>query len=187
MANRSISELTFGTVLAFVAPGFLGLLAVSYQLPAARAWIEVAQSSEQSVGVFLFVALASIICGVIISGLRDLSVNVLFCWIGKQCGLFELPKTGFGRLTRPSTLAAFEAAVENYYRYYQFYGNTAVSLVLLAISRASASKPPAWPKGWPWVTGALILLLSISAFLSLKRYATTSTEILAQPSLEDAQ
>jgi hypothetical protein len=179
MADHKFGDLTFGTVLAFVAPGFLGFVAASYHLPAARAWLEAAQRSDQSVGVFFFAALASITCGVMISGLRDLVGDPLFCAGCFVGGRVELPKSGFKRLSEPDVLAAFEAAVENYYRYYQFYANSAVALTLLSISRASANSPPAWPRFW-WVVAVLIiLLLCLSAYRSLKRYAMAAREILS--------
>jgi hypothetical protein len=180
MADRKVGDLTFGMILAFIAPGFLGFVAASYHLPSARAWIEAAQNSEQSVGIFLFAALASVTSGVIISGLRDLAADPLFC---SGClglvGKIELPKAGFRKLSEPSVLTAFEATIENYYRYYQFYANTAVAIALLTLSRIVAVCPPVWPKGWWIITILLMILLGISAYRSLKRYAISASEILS--------
>ena len=180
MADRKLGDLTFGMFLAFVAPGFIGFVAVSYHLPSARSWIEAAQKSEQSVGVFLFAALASITCGVVISGLRDLIADPLFCsgCFGMTTKL-QLPKVGLKALSDPNVLAAFESAIENYYRYYQFYANTAVAMSLLSLSRVTATCPPVWPRAWWVVAAVLIILLSASAYGSLKRYATAVTEILS--------
>src|SRR5437016_9037600 len=84
------SSLEFGTVIAFVAPGFVGFYAVSYHVPTARAWLDAASNKEQSVGVFLLVLLASIAIGLIVSGVRQLVIDRILCsrWLGN----YALPK-----------------------------------------------------------------------------------------------
>lgn len=173
------SNVSFGTLLAFVAPGFVAFVAMAYHLPTAAAWLEAAQKSQQSIGVFFFAALASVALGVIVGGLRGIIADPFFCsgCLGAADSI-ALPKAGFAKLRDKDVLAAFQAAIENYYRYYQFYSNMAVALLLLAISRLIAASPPPWPKWWPVVLLLLVIVLGISAYGSLRRYAAAATEIL---------
>jgi type II secretory pathway component PulF len=71
------SDLDYGIIIAFVAPGFVAFHAASYQLPTAKAWMAAASDKEQSVGVFLFVLLASLCGGLIVSGVRALVIDNL--------------------------------------------------------------------------------------------------------------
>lgn len=74
-SDLSVSNLDFGVVIALVAPGFVTFQAVSYHMPTARAWMDAATNREQSVGVFLFVLLASLAIGVVVSGVRALVID----------------------------------------------------------------------------------------------------------------
>jgi hypothetical protein len=76
------SSLDFGTVIAFVTPGFIGLYALSYHVPTARSWLDAATNKEQSVGVFLMVLLASIAIGLVISGMPQLVIDNLLWVLG---------------------------------------------------------------------------------------------------------
>src|ERR1041384_4106701 len=67
----------FGVIIAFVAPGFVTFQAASYHLPTAKAWMDAASNREQSVGVFLFVLLAPLALGVVVSGIRALVIDQL--------------------------------------------------------------------------------------------------------------
>lgn len=184
MADKSIEGITFGTLLAFLAPGFVGFVGLSYHLPTARAWLDAAQKSEQSVGVFLFCALLSIVTGVIVSGLRALVADEFF-----YSGCYGI----VARIERPlrmrqlrdaTTLAAFQQAIENYYRYYQFYSNMAFALAFVAVSRLLAVSPPPWPKYWLVVIVAVVVLLLMSAYGSLRSFGRASTDILQPDSGE---
>jgi hypothetical protein len=54
----------------------------------------------------------------------------------------------------------------------------AVALVVLGISRVFAPAAPPWPTWWPAVLFILVVVLCLSAYGSLKRYAGAATDIL---------
>ena len=75
MASELKPSMDFETIIAFVAPGFITFHALSYHMPIARALMDAASNREQSVGVFLFALLGSISLGLLVSGVRALTVD----------------------------------------------------------------------------------------------------------------
>ena len=132
--------LDFGALIAFVAPGFVGLFAIAYQLPSVDKLVAEASKAEQNVGVFLFGLLASLSVGLAVSGLRSLFVDIAINFLLKKiCNVtdsviqwknFDLPS-----LTKLLTLR------DNFYRYYQFYSNMAVAMILWVGSRTLSTSP----------------------------------------------
>jgi hypothetical protein len=85
---------------------------------------------------------------VIVSGVRALLLEKLCTarfWWGK--GAIELPVVDYSRLRDEKALEAFEAINEHYYRYYLFYANMCVALLLLIASHIAAASEQAW--SWP--------------------------------------
>jgi hypothetical protein len=184
-----ITGVTLGTVIAFVAPGFVGLIAASYHSPLAAAWLSAAVESDQSVGVFFFVLLASLALGIVISGVRALVLDYLyhngirFVHYARIANLEILapvepsPRIPFDRIADARRLAAFESIVESYFRFYQFYGNTFVALLFLLVSRVGAPWGTAWPGlTYVLIVGALVVLF-FSARMSLDWYGMAAASL----------
>jgi hypothetical protein len=167
------SSLDFGTVIAFVAPGFIGLYALSYHVLTARTWLDAASNKEQSVGVFLMVLLASIAIGLVISGVRQLVIDNLLC--SSRLGRFALPQHAldWSKITEKN-LPLLNTIRDGYYWYYHFYSNTLVSVVFWAAARWTAGVSFRW---WHWmvIAFAAIGLLS-SARFSLQRYRSALSQ-----------
>jgi hypothetical protein len=137
-----ITGVTLGTVIAFVAPGFLGLIAASYHSPLAAAWLSAAVDRDQNVGVFFFVLLASLSLGIVISGIRALALDSVYkrgVYVVHYARILrhfilepiEIPRIHFDQLVDTDRLNSYETIVEAYYRFYQFYANTFVALLIL--------------------------------------------------------
>lgn len=163
------SVLDLGFVIAFVAPGFVAFPALSYHMPAAGAWMDAASKADQGVGVFLFVLLASLAMGLIVSGVRALTVdNLLFCQGLPQKLRVQKPAIKWGELNGEK-LTILVTVRNAFYRHYQFYSNTLVALVFWTACRATADRPSL--ACWQWVAiGAGIGALLFSARDSLSRY-----------------
>ncbi len=158
------SGLDFGTVLAFVAPGFVVVHAVSYHLPVAAAWMAAASDQEQSVGLFLFVLLASVSFGLVVSGLRWIIIDTVIHW--PALGRFAVQRLSLDwSRVDGGCLPVLLTIRDNFYRYYQFYANTLTALLLWIPARAFAPGPTV---DWPyWVvltlTGVALLLSARNA------------------------
>lgn len=172
------SSLDFGTVIAFVAPGFIGFYAVSYHLSTARAWLDAASNKEQSVGVFLLVLLASIATGLIVSGVRQLIIDRFFC--SRHLGRFALQTISLDwSKIDEKNIVVLNTIRDGYYWYYQFYSNTCVALAFLVGARAKAPAPALHWWQWLVVCFAVITLL-LSARYSFQRYTSALKQAFDQ-------
>jgi hypothetical protein len=120
-----ISDKNFGVVIAYLLPGLVALAAGAEFLPFAQGWLG-ASNSSATIGGFLYGTLASLALGLSISAVRWMVLDALH----HRTGLAE-PERDFASLK--SSLSAFDGAVQNHYRYYQFYGNMFVAVVVAAV------------------------------------------------------
>lgn len=177
------SSLEFGTVIAFVAPGFVGFYAVSYHVATARAWLDAASNKEQTVGVFLLVLLASIAIGLILSGVRQLVIDRILCsrWLGG----YALPRLNLDwSQIDDKNLSVLTTIRDGYYWYYQFYSNSCIALTLLLAARAKSSAPGLHWWQWAVISFGVVALL-LSARYSLQRYGNALSQAFDRPK-EDA-
>jgi hypothetical protein len=157
---KEINDRNFGLIIAFLLPGFLLLWMLSLSdFGNAEVWLK--SFSDPSVSGFLYVTLASLALGLIISAVRwaivDQVLDRAFRFFGKP-----LPKIEFAKLRDPNNLAAFQGANENHYRYYQYYSNMLVALVVgssIYFVRGKASAP--W-QIWCVVVALVLILLAAS-------------------------
>ena len=152
------SSLEFGTIIAFVAPGFLALKAAAYHLPTAHNWMQAASDKDQNVGVFLFALLASLSLGLAVSGVRALLIDGLLSW--EMLGPLKLPKLTIDwKALDEKGLAKLVALRDNYYRFYQFYSNTMVALAVWIVARSTSDMPPLAGQSWVALVAILVVLL----------------------------
>ena len=142
---KDITDKNFGVIIAFWLPGFLLLWGLSYSSPELSVWLSKSNvANAPTVAGFLYASLASLSAGLLISAVRWLVLDhFLHFW-----GTFMMPfwSKGTSSLTRPtldmSRLAdkdiftAFNGAVENHYRYYQYYSNSLVAVTISFVSFA---------------------------------------------------
>lgn len=167
-----VTDKTFGPLVAYLLPGFFTLIALSRYSVELRIWIGTPAENSPTVGGFLYATLASIAAGMVISAARWLLLDTLH----HQTGI-QRPDLEFSRLQR--NLAAFQAAVENHYRFYQFYGNTLVAAMLSCLLRqplfglAAAHSPAGW-----FATATLVFLLFLASRDSLRKYYARTSAVL---------
>lgn len=130
-----VSGKNFGLLIAYVLPGFVSLWGVSHFSPMVSGWLASSSSaagSAATVGGFLYVTLASVAAGLTASTVRWAVIDRLHDLTG-----IKRPSWDDSRLQE--CLGAFEALVENHYRYYQFYGNMLVAMLFLFAARLIAT------------------------------------------------
>jgi uncharacterized membrane protein (DUF485 family) len=176
MAEFKPSEVNLGTIIAFIAPGFIAYKAICYHVAFTDRWLIAAQDKEQSVGVFLFVLLGSLVFGIVVSGIRALIVDNLLCWkrLGKLA--VQRPAINWSGVDE-KRLIVINDAVESFYRYYQFYSNCLVAVLLLLLAYKLSSQSQPWPFGY-WI--ALLVIESIliwSARDSFRKYSDSLSQI----------
>lgn len=118
---NDLSAKNFGIAIAYVLPGFVVLWGASCWSTTVQGWLVAEPTAAISVGGFLYATLGSFGGGLTASAVRWLVVDTLHHHTG-----LRPPNWDFGRLQ--DKLQAFEALVENHYRYYQFYANMFVAV-----------------------------------------------------------
>jgi hypothetical protein len=115
-------------------PGFVALWGVSGLSRTISGWLTTGPAVP-TVGGFLYVTLASLGAGMVISTARWVLIDTLHHWTG-----IRPPAWDFARL--PTKLDAFQLLVESHYRHYQFHANSLVALAFdYVIWRASGRMP----------------------------------------------
>lgn len=172
------SGLDFGAIIAFVAPGFFAFRAIAYQLPTAAAWLTAAADKEQSVGVFLFVLLASLALGLVVSGIRALLIDAVLGW--SVLGRFAVrPYAIKWASVKDGNLVVLVTIRDNFYRYYQFYANAFVALCMSALARWRSTEPALDKFVLALLVVTLVVLL-LSARQSLQRYSDAVTQLFSK-------
>jgi hypothetical protein len=168
------SSLDFGTLIAFVAPGFVAFHGLSYQVPTVKAWIDGAMVKEQSLGIFLFVLLASLSLGLVVSGVRALAIDHLLRWSIWGKFAVDRPSIDWSKI-KEEHLPTLVVLRDGYFRHYQFYSNMMVAIVFWVF--AWVNFPSSFPgRRWLFVSVIVVSLL-LSARDSLNRYVTHVNKI----------
>jgi hypothetical protein len=178
---KDISEKNFGVVIAFLLPGFLFLWGLSYSCDEVASWLAKSGGKDSpTIAGFLYSTLASLAVGLLISAVRW----VLIDHIHKYTGVRD-PGMKFANLKDKDRLAGFTGAVENHYRYYQYYANTFVALVgAFAIYVVAGKEPSA--AIWATAIGIAVALFFGSRD-ALKKYYSRASKILSDRREEDCK
>lgn len=149
---QGISARNFGLLIAYVLPGFVALWGAGSVSPAVRLWLVGSTAGGPDVGGVFYVSMASVAVGMTVSAVRWAVVD----WLHAATGLIR-PAWDDSRLNEQ--LPAFEALVENHYRYYQFYANMLVALALAYPTWRLATHASAfcWADlGFPMIEGVFL-------------------------------
>jgi len=121
---QNVTNDNFGLLIAYVIPGLIVVWGISYLSPTVAGWLGTVPANAPTVGGFLYVTIASVAAGMLVSALRWLVIDT----IHHRTGL-PPPTWDFGRLR--DQMSPFLTFVEHNYRYYQFYSGTLLSLVFV--------------------------------------------------------
>lgn len=167
----------FGLVIAYVLPGFLTLWGLRYLFPEVQRWLSSAPSGFANLDIVLFVTLASVAAGLVVSAVRWVVIDSLHAVTG-----LRRPNWDDARLQQH--LQAFEAIVQAHYRYYQFYANSAIALAFVYLAWQAQAVEPASLKQLLSFIVVEVLLLSTSRDNLTKYYARASRILSPTPTIE---
>ena len=160
---RDISPFNFGTIVAYLVPGFIVLWAVSFHSATVQGWLSMSVTAAPTVGDLLYATLASLAAGVTVSAVRWAVIDTLH----HRTGL-PPPRWDFALL--PERLAAFRMLVEDHYVYYKFYANTLVALLFLHVAWRTSAAAGANQWGVDAAFFAIGIVLFIGSRDTLRRY-----------------
>ena len=114
---KDVTSTSFGLMIAFFLPGISCIYSLNFWFPEIEQLFRKFLTAESNVGLFLLICMASIIASLQITIVRWVIFERLLCrkHILDHC-YFE--KLG----SNENKLSAFRAAVDEHYRYHQFWG-----------------------------------------------------------------
>jgi|ERR1017187_2405540 hypothetical protein len=117
---KDITITSFGLVIAYMLPGLLGLYGLSFWFPTLRTTFSTFLTADSNIGLFLIVVMASLIVGLFAHGIRWIFFEV---WCA---GTARFDTALYAKLSGERKLEAFRTAVDEFYRYHQWWGGAAV-------------------------------------------------------------
>jgi hypothetical protein len=139
------SSLDFSLLIAYLLPGFVGVFGLTYISDWVRQVFNALLNKDASIGAAFIISIAALAVGAIISAIRDLVLDRIQYLAGA-----EKPPHCISALRDANVLSAFKEAVNNTYRFAQFYGNMALALGAMLIFKFTVARDP--------VHGAVTLL-----------------------------
>ena len=167
---NDVTNQNFGLLIAFVLPGFILLWGLQPHSDMVSSWLGHATAEVPSVGGFLYITMASVGVGQLVSTLRWLLVDTLHHHTG-----VKPPKWNFKRLR--DRVAAYDRLIEIHYRYYPWHANGLVAVTISAVLRWTANG---------FMVRELLLLLFVDALLylgsrdTLQKYYRRVEELLTR-------
>lgn len=141
---KDITSTSFGFIIAFLLPGLVGLYGVAFWSPPTRQILRTFLTVQSNVGLFLLAILAALIIGLLVTAFRALIFERWFH------NLDHLDPADFAGLATEAKLVAFRAAIDEHYRYHQFWGGMTVVMPVSYVG---------WIKeSWNALSAASILL-----------------------------
>jgi len=129
---KELTSSNFGLVIAYLVPGATALWGLAGYSPTVQNWLAAAPGDSPSIGGFLYVTLAALSTGLLVSALRWILLDTIH-----HCTGIPRPNWDFAAL--PRSVDAFGLLVEAHYRYYQFYANMCIALPLAYVARRMES------------------------------------------------
>ncbi|MEN1704600.1 MAG: hypothetical protein AAGJ54_03670 [Planctomycetota bacterium] len=155
---------SFGPLIATVLPGFVLLAGVATRVPEIAVWMLGVGPSDPTIGGVFYVTAASTLLGMLLGALRWATIDQIFAFSG-----LRRPAWNDRRLIE--ALPAFTRLVDDHYRYYQFYSNTAIALAGAFLLWRSSPHATGHEPGWVELGLSLIVLVLLAASRdALSRY-----------------
>ena len=168
---KDLTSTSFGYVIGFLLPGMLGIYGFSKWFFSLQSLLQPIVKADATVGPSVVFLLSAVGMGLCVSSARYF---IFEKWLyRKRCLSPEMYKG-----LNADKLALHKSLAEEHYRYHQFYGGCAVSVLVLFIGWVHGQ----WPFGWKvaYVTVGFLLcelLLERSASDCFGKYIDKCNEM----------
>jgi hypothetical protein len=132
MPFKDITSTSFGLTIAFLLPGTVALFSFSLWLGSAGRAFHTFLTTEANVGLFLFLLLGALTCGLVVAAVRSFVYENLLSRISRLYGAGPTQEQ-WQRLSEEDRFVAYRAAIDETYRYHQFCGGMTVAAPALFI------------------------------------------------------
>jgi hypothetical protein len=172
---KDLTPTLFGYTIAYILPGLSGLFAVALFSDSVAAQLQSFGTAESSVGLFFLVVLSALLIGMHLHVVR---------WIVFECLFFRktfIPNESFASLKEPHIAASFRTAIDENFRYHQFYGAQlfVIPPLMFGVARRLGVL---WPSGMAYFFVALTAVSMIALFATAasgwKRYVERGQQVL---------
>jgi hypothetical protein len=171
---QSVTNDTFGPLIAYLIPGAVALVGLSPYLPSVEAWFAATPENAPTIGGFLYLTVASLAVGMVLNAIRWAVIDTLHARTG-----IPPPPSDFSRLGR--NVEGMRLLIEIHYRFYQHHANM---LVAIGIAWVAHRMAVGWtvPAG-PLDVAALVLAPVFFAMSrdTLRKYHVRARQLLAGP------
>lgn len=120
---QSVTNANFGPLVAYLVPGATALFGISEFFPALRSWFATSPSDAPSIGGFLYLTIASLACGMVVTAIRWAVVDTFHRLTGLPPPALNFSKLG-------PNVEAFSLLIEIHYRHYLYYANEFCALFI---------------------------------------------------------
>lgn len=120
---QSITNANFGPLIAYLVPGATALFGISEFFPALRSWFATTPADAPTIGGFLYLTIASLACGMVVTAIRWAVVDTFHRLTGLPPPVLDFSKLG-------ANVEAFNLLIEIHYRHYQAYSNELIALAI---------------------------------------------------------
>ena len=168
---NSASPLDFGQLIAYLVPGFVAFYAITNISPEAKTVFDLSLKPDTGVSAELGIGLFSIGAGIIVSAIRDLALDPIQFKTG-----VNKPTLDWSKLSDANVHAAFREAINNTYRFAQFYGNMFVAFFILIGFRIYRSILV--ENGWP--TTIIFIVALVCLFIAHRKQLGQTYETLSK-------
>src|SRR5260370_41562482 len=176
---RDYTSTAFGYLIAFVLTGMAGLYSGTFYSSALNEQFNKFTKTDASVGLFFVVLLVSITISLLITPLRAIVFEEIAGRHlmkeadpgGGERRALELPGTSFEKLSKDAArLTAFRAAVDENYRYHQFWGAMVFVLAVWFVGVAKNIWFELSPIVWVLALAAEALIWSVTVWAAWEAY-----------------
>jgi hypothetical protein len=117
---QTVTNASFGPLIAYLVPGATVLAGVSQFSPTLRGWLAATPVEAPTIGGFLYLTVASLTAGMTVSAVRWVVVDTLHAWTGLRMPTLDFSKLG-------DKVEAFTLLIDIHYAHYRFYANMLVA------------------------------------------------------------
>src|SRR5579864_5217970 len=168
---KDVADKNFGVIIAFLLPGFISLWGLSYSSPTIATWLAKSSAADApTIGGFFYSTIASLALGLIISAVRWLIIDTSLRWVT------DLPELNFRKLKEKDNFQAFQGIVENHYRYYQYYSNALIAIILSFGAYVISAPEPTSLMLWIGIS-VIVVVLYLASRDALSNYRNRAAQI----------
>jgi hypothetical protein len=171
MTEVSIKQ--FGLLVAYVLPGFIGLAGLAPILPVISRWLLPDEHVGLDIAPPVYALMAATALGLILTAFRWMVLDRTHAWMG-----IKRPNWNDRQLSQQ--LSGFDYLVQNHFRYYEFFGNVLIALVITYILNRVLGTLPFLGLGTDLGMLVIVLVLFAASRDTLSKYYTRTGRLIGQ-------